>query len=171
MLFPNLVNIPARGKAIVFTSTLHKFLTIFLHCPGELAIFGLKKKGLIMSYEFSYNERGFVLRFKGNVTIEELNEANGKIHGHAKFDYHRYQIIDLLEANLSSVTKEDAKEPAATDAIASLRKWNVKVVLVAIKSDAVKAAKNYVERAQRLAPTWKFEIFSNFEDALRWAKT
>ncbi|WP_321492246.1 hypothetical protein [uncultured Desulfobacter sp.] len=124
-----------------------------------------------MSYELSYIERGFVVRFKGDVTIEELNDANGKIHGHAKFDYHRYQIIDLIEADLSSVTEEDAKEPAATDSIASLRKWNVKVALVAVKSAALSAANNYAEQARQLTPTWKFEIFSTFEDALKWVNT
>ena len=124
-----------------------------------------------MSYQLSYSERGFVIRFKGKVTVEELNEANGKIHGHAGFDYHRYQIIDLLEADLSSVTEDDTKEPAAIDAIASLRKWNVKVALVVLQNDTLKTVNTYVEQARPLTPTWKFQIFSTFEDALRWAKT
>lgn len=124
-----------------------------------------------MSYELSYNDRGFVIRFKGDVTIEELNDANGKIHGHAKFDYHRYQIVDLLDADLSSVSGEDAKVPAVTDYIASLRKWNVKVALVAVKSPALNAANNYAEQARQLTPTWKFKIFSTFEDALKWVNT
>lgn len=124
-----------------------------------------------MSYGFSYKDQGFVLCFKGHVTIEELNKANGEIHAHPEFDSHCYQIVDLLEADLSSVSKDDAKIPAAIDAAASTYRWGIKVALVAREVSALEAAYNYVEQARRLAPRWEFNIFPTRTEALEWART
>jgi len=125
-----------------------------------------------MSYELRYNDGGFVAVFKGNVTIDELNSANGEMHGHFDFDNHRYQIVDLLEANLDSVCDEDTEFPAVTDSIASettVRK--VKVAFVVEESYALSIVNGYVEHARRLVPKWKFGVFSTPEVAFTWATT
>ena len=124
-----------------------------------------------MSYELSYSNRGFVVIFKGNVTIEEINDANGDIHGHANFDNHNYQIVDFLDADLSSVEMEDAEIAAQTDCIASRTRWNVKVSFVVREAYALKIVNSYVNYAQQLIPTWKFGVFSTQEEALKWVKS
>ena len=72
-----------------------------------------------MPYELSYSEQGICVHFDGNVSIEELNYANGEIQSHYGFDYHKFQLINFLDADLSSVTEEDAELPAVTDSAAS----------------------------------------------------
>ena len=124
-----------------------------------------------MSYKLSYSEYGFVLRFKGNITIEELNNANGRIHGHVNFDFHRYQIIDFLSADISSITSNQAKEPAAMDAVACLTLWRVKVAFVAVENKTLSVINDYIAEVRQLIPRWEFDIFSTCEDALRWAKS
>jgi len=48
--------------------------------------------------------------FSGIVSIDEINEANGQVQGHQKFDF--------LNADLSTVDAEDALIPAYTDVAA-----------------------------------------------------
>lgn len=124
-----------------------------------------------MSYELKYSDNGFVVRFRGMVTIEELNKANGEIQGHFNFDDHNYQIVDLLDADLSSVTEEDAEFPAETDSIASQTRRNVKVALIAREKHALNIVMSYVQYARALIPNWQFDIFSTREDALNWTRT
>ena len=122
-----------------------------------------------MSYELSYAEHGFVVRFHGNVTIDELNIANGELQGHAQFDNHRFQIIDLLAADLATVTEEDAEFPAVTDSIASRTNWGVKVAFVVTDSYAVNIVNSYMTYARQLTPKWEFGIFATYDAALEWA--
>lgn len=123
-----------------------------------------------MPYDLNYIDSGFVAIFKGEVTIEELNEANGEIQGHSNFDDHNYQIVDLLAADLSTVTEEDTEFPAVTDSVASVSRWNVKVALVVTEEHALSIVNSYVRYAQQLTPRWQFAVFSTRGDALQWAK-
>lgn len=134
-------------------------------------MFTVLKGALIMPYDFDYSEGGYVVRFKGNVTIEELNDANGEIQGHSDFDFHNYQIVDLLKADLSSVNEKAALIPAATDSVASETRKNVKVAVVASESHALSVANSYVKLAREMSSSWEFDVFSTYEDALKWAKT
>ena len=83
-----------------------------------------------MSYSLSYRDKGFFLTHKGVISIDEINEANGQIHGHEEFDSHKYQIIDLLNADFSEILLTKAKQPGATDSAASKTKGNIKVALL-----------------------------------------
>nr|WP_321464608.1 hypothetical protein [uncultured Desulfobulbus sp.] len=125
-----------------------------------------------MSYELSYAEKGFLVHFAGNVSIEELNRANGEIQTHYYFDYHTYQVIDLLDANLSSVTEEDAEFPAVTDSVASKTTLHsVRVVFVVKESYAFSVVNSYVTYARQLVPKWEFAVFPTRDEALKWARS
>ncbi len=122
-----------------------------------------------MSHILVYSDGGFTLCFKDKVMIDELNSANGAIHGHTEFDNHRYQIIDLLDADLSFVTEEDAEFPAVADSIASRTNWGVKVAFVVTDSYAVDIVNSYVTYARQLTPKWEFGVFATCDAALEWA--
>lgn len=123
-----------------------------------------------MPYRMSYVDDGFILTFRGNVTIRELNQANSAIHEHPDFSIHKYQIINLLGADLSSVTESDGKVPALLDSIAAKRNENVRVALVAQGAHSMQVVDGYVCVAQTRIPKWKLKVFSTFEDALAWVK-
>lgn len=72
-----------------------------------------------MLYYLNYKNNGFFLTHKGLITIDEIHEANGLIHGHEEFDSHKYQIINLLDADFSTINQSESIEPAATDLVMS----------------------------------------------------
>ncbi|MBM9616161.1 hypothetical protein JWJ90_17980 [Desulfobulbus rhabdoformis] len=122
-----------------------------------------------MSYELSYFSKGFHLCFHGDVSIDEINSANGAIQGHNEFDDHRYQLVDFLDADLSSVIEEDGEFPAVTDSVASqTTQLYVKVAFVVQESYAIDIVKSYVNYARQLVPKWHFGVFSSRASALRW---
>lgn len=122
-----------------------------------------------MSYTLGYSDNGFHVSFHGDVSIDEINCANGEIQGHDDFDCHRYQLIDFLDANLSSVTPEDAEFPAVTDSVASrTTQLYVKVAFVVQESYALSIVNSYVNYARRLIPKWMFGVFSSRNSALDW---
>jgi hypothetical protein len=63
--------------------------------------------------------------------------ANGEIQGHVEFDNHNYQVVDLLDADLSSVTEEETEFPAVTDLVP---RWKYNVF--STREDALKWARS-----------------------------
>jgi hypothetical protein len=118
----------------------------------------------------SYVDDGFILTFKGDVTIQELNQANSAIHQHPNFDIHRYQIVNFLDADLSSVTENDGRIPAQLDSIAARKNENVNVAFVAQGAHTLRVVEGYLSAAQASNKKWKFRAFSTFVDALAWSK-
>lgn len=128
-------------------------------------------KGDILSYCVTYKNNGFLLTHKGLITINEIHEANGLIHGHEEFDSHKYQIINLLDADFSKINQSKSIEPAATDLVASKIRSNIKVAIVVREAKAINFCKLYVSESKQYGSPWDFEIFSELEAALQWACT
>ena len=124
-----------------------------------------------MSYYISYKDNGFFLTHKDLITVDEIHEANGLIHGHEEFDSHKYQIVNLLDADFSTICQSKSKEPAATDLVASKTRSDIKVALVACEANAVSFCKLYISESKQRGSPWDFEIFSDLEAALEWCGT
>ena len=124
-----------------------------------------------MSYHISYKNNGLFLTHKELITIDEIHEANGVLHGHEKFDLHKYQIINLLDADFSAISQSKSIEPAATDLVASKTKSNIKVALVVREAKAINFCKLYISESKQLGSPWVFKIFSDLENALKWIST
>ena len=122
-----------------------------------------------MSYCVTYKNNGFFLTHKGLITINEIHVSNGLIHGHEKFDSHKYQIINLLDADFSKINLSKSIEPAATDLVASKIRSNIKVALVVREAKAINFCKLYISDSKKNNSPWDFEIFSELEAALQWA--
>lgn len=123
-----------------------------------------------MSYQIEYRDSGFHLIHRGKISIGEINEVNGEIQGSEHFDDHKYQIIDLLEADFSEICQSHSKMPGATDAVASSRNENVRVALITKEAQAISFCREYIETATQMGSTWDFEIFPDADSALKWAK-
>jgi len=124
-----------------------------------------------MSYNLNYKSNGFFLTYKGFITINEINASNGLMHGHEEFDSHKFQIINLLEADFSLINKSRSREPAATDLVASRFSSKVKVALVVREVNAVNFCEQYIKESISGGSPWDFKIFSELEDALQWSCT
>ena len=124
-----------------------------------------------MSYRLIYKEKGFILTFSGDVSFDELNTANGKIQGHSEFDVHRYQIVDVRNADLSSISRDQAREPAAIDMIASTMNPKVRIGLIASTTDGFNICKEYADNSIAMGSPWQFNVFYDYDKALEWAKS
>ncbi len=123
-----------------------------------------------MSYRLDYDDRGFIASFFGKTTIDDLNRCNGEIQGHADFDTHRYQIIDLRQANLSVVTFGETQEPASIDAVASETNHQVRLALVPANAYDDEICREFANQSIQFGSPWTYRIFHSFEEALQWAK-
>ena len=122
-----------------------------------------------MAVSVEYRDRGFFIEHKGTVTIDEINEVNGAVHGHSQFDAHRFQVVNLLEADFSQISYERSEEPAATDFVASQALGRVRVALVARDGAAVRFCRLYIEESKEFGSPWEFEVFEDQEAAVEWA--
>ncbi len=121
-----------------------------------------------MAYTLDYNNNGFILTHHGPVTLGEIHEVNGLIHGHEGFDAHKFQLIDLLDADFSQLDEATAKEPGATDFAASITQANVRVALVAKTPTTIRFCEQYCATSKRLGSNWRFEIFTDRDTARAW---
>ena len=124
-----------------------------------------------MSYHISYKNNGLFFTHKELITIDEIHEANGLLHGHEEFDSHKYQIINLLDADFSTISQSKSIEPAATDLVASKTKSNIKVALVVREAKAVNFCRLYISKSKQFDSPWSFKIFLDLESALEWSST
>ncbi len=124
-----------------------------------------------MAYHITWNQEGTIVNLSGLLSIDEINEANGILHGDARLDNHKYSIWNFLEADLSQLTESDLLRPAATDGAASISIPRMKVAIVAVDSHAVKVLGHYVQYAIQVTTWWDFGIFNSMQEALHWAES
>ncbi len=124
-----------------------------------------------MSYQITLKEKGTIVECSGTLSIQEINEANGLLHGHARFDEHTYQIWNYENADLSQITEDEMVEPAATDWAATISVPKMKVALVVRDDHAVKLCEHYIERSKEYTSKWECQLFDSMDDALEWVES
>ena len=102
------------------------------------------------------------------ISIDEINEVNGLIHGHPEFDAHRYQIVDLLDADFTEILTSTAKQPGATDWAASKTVSHVKVAILVEEPAARQFCQEYIATAQQMGSDWEFALFPCRDQARQW---
>ncbi|MFL0798283.1 MAG: hypothetical protein K6L73_12430 [Cellvibrionaceae bacterium] len=122
-----------------------------------------------MPFNLVWEGSGLLLDHYGVVTIEEINESNGRIFNDENFDNLHYQIIDLLGADFSHVTLANMKQPAAIDVAASLSIKRMKIALIADEPHTILLCEAYITCSQSHSSSWEFKIFDNREAARKWA--
>jgi len=121
-----------------------------------------------MSYAVEWSEQGVLVTMTGDVDIKELNEANGRLHGDARFDGMRYQLWDLLGASLGSITRREIEQPSAIDLVAARMNAQVKVALVTNSPHDIQCCEHYAERSGGLGSPWEIRIFADLAAARAW---
>lgn len=123
-----------------------------------------------MAHTFRYQKKGYYLEFSGPLNFKELEWANSKIYEHEEFDNHKFQVISLLNADLSLVSEEGLEQLAAADFGGSLSRGNVRIALVATDKTTVELCKEYQKVTEKLQSSWQVRIFSELQQALTWAE-
>lgn len=121
-----------------------------------------------MAYAVQWSEQGVLVTMTGPVDIKELNEANGRLHGDARFDAMRYQLWDLLGASLGSITRREIEQPSAIDLVAARMNAHVKVALVTDSPHDIQICEHYAARSASLGSPWEIQIFADLAAAQAW---
>ncbi len=121
-----------------------------------------------MAYRITYTETGSIVDCSGAFNMQDIHDANGVLHGHARFSGHTYQIWNLLKADMSQITEAEMIEPAATDLAAEMSVPKMKVALVVRGDYAVKLCESYRESIGEFDSMWKCQLFDSMDDALEW---
>lgn len=121
-----------------------------------------------MAYAVEWSEQGVLVTMTGNIDIKELNEANGRLHGDARFDGMRYQLWDLLGASLGSITRREIEQPSAIDLVAARMNAHVKVALVTNSPHDIQICEHYAARSSGLGSPWDIRIFPDLAAAQAW---
>ncbi len=124
-----------------------------------------------MTYHITWNEKGVILNLLGEINIQEINEANGIIQGDARLEDLKYQIWDLLEADLSPISKIQVEVPAAIDLAASKSVLKMKVAFIAQESHSVEVCQHYIKESKDLGSPWEFGLFNCMGNAMEWGES
>jgi len=124
-----------------------------------------------MSFQIIYKNRTFIVTFASVTSIDEINDANGKIQGGEHFDNHNNQIWDFTNADLSLISEGDMIIPAVTDFGASTTNEDINIAIVAVEEQAINLCKAYIITCQKIGSPWAFKICPTIQDALKWVKT
>lgn len=125
-----------------------------------------------MSSNFEFIDDGFIARFSGRVSLNDILSVNIALNAHPAFNQHQFQLFDFSDATI--VPNNEAEEELENHAIAdygfSIRKRKVKVATVATDPEIIRLADIYQTDSKKLGNSWLFQIFDNFDEALTWVK-
>ena len=112
-----------------------------------------------------------VLGVLWKLSIQEIHSANGELHGDARIGDQKYSIWNLLNADLSSATKKEIVEPAATDFGSSHYIPRMKIVFIAHEAYTIELIHCYIDCCRKLDTLWGISIFDDANRAIQWART
>lgn len=121
-----------------------------------------------MAYAVEWSGQGVLVTMTGTIDIEDLNEANGRLHGDPRFDGMRYQLWDLLGASLGSITRREIEQPSAIDLVAARMNAHVKVALVTASPHDVQLCEHDAARSSGQGSPWEIQILADLAAARAW---
>ena len=71
-----------------------------------------------MPYKINIEPQGSYVICTGHYDLKQIHQSNGEVMGLAEFDSHKYQIWNLLDADMFDIDINDMREPAAMDTVA-----------------------------------------------------
>ncbi len=98
-----------------------------------------------MSFELTWQPKGVVKRFFGNVTSDELLGSVIQTEGDYRFDDLRYVINDFTECTGYSISTEIVDSIAAIDSGAALTNPHIKIAVVATNAEMIALAQQYAD--------------------------
>ena len=121
-----------------------------------------------MFHQITWEKDGVFVECKGDLTIQYIHKVNGLLHGDERFEGHKYQVWDFLNSNLSQITLDEMKEPAAIDLVASAYAKKVRVAIIVQEPHSVKLMRYYCDLCNEDDSQWRARNFDNSADANKW---
>jgi len=122
-----------------------------------------------MPHDTEFEDRGVLWRFFGEVNFAEIMEVNREVWESGNWDRCRYQIVNFLGVDSLDLCDDQAIAVAYIDKAASQTVSQMKVAIVADRSDVVELCEAYI--ASLNTEGWEARIFDNMAAAAVWAKS
>jgi hypothetical protein len=122
-----------------------------------------------MPYTIDWMDDGVYTKHIGILSFDDNVKFVGELYADPRYDSIKFQISDLLEADMSHYDEKAAQRIGKLDEVST--KWNphMKVAHLATDPETIRIVKSYEESMKDSG--WEFEIFENFEDAIKWARS
>ena len=118
-----------------------------------------------MGYELSWESRGLVKRFFGDVTARQFIDAVIESECDARFDGLYHVINDFLAVESFVFTPDDVDYVAAIDKAAAVSNPHIRIAVVTCNPEIIALASQYAESPMNAYPT---RIFAALADARAW---
>lgn len=118
-----------------------------------------------MGYELSWESKGLVKRFFGDVTDKQFIDAVIESESDARFDGLRHVINDFRDVESFVFTPDDVDYVAAIDNAAAVSNPHIRIAVITSNPEIIALARQYAESPMNVYPT---RIFATLADARSW---
>ena len=120
-----------------------------------------------MPHTNTWEPGGLYRKFTGEISGEEILEANFELHIDPNFQTINYIINDFTEVTGHSIETTHTEVYASTDEIISNTKGKLKIALVVTQDPLIALANSY--REEMIGNRFECNIFQTIDDACKWA--
>ena len=106
------------------------------------------------------------IEFFGDISWEEINQASNILLGDVRFDSMDYVILNFLNVNKLTLSKNDIKLLSVLDRSASRWNQNLNIALLTKDEVAMQRALEYIGFLQCI--NWEIKIFDSIDRAIIW---
>ena len=121
-----------------------------------------------MPYRTTWEKHGIMWEFYGDVTAQEIEDANDAFYSDERSDTAKYQIVDATKVSSVEWSERDIKVIAAYDIGAARVIKNLKVAYVAVDEEITGKLEKYIDISRKLNSSWQLKGFQNFSSAKAW---
>jgi len=118
-----------------------------------------------VGYELSWESKGLVKRFFGDVTDKQFIDAVIESECDARFDGLRHVINDFRDVESFVFTPDDVDYVAAIDNAAAVSNPHIRIAVITSNPEIIALARQYAESPMNVYPT---RIFATLADARAW---
>ena len=119
-----------------------------------------------MTFNINWEKQGVYVKFRGNVTAQDLIDANNYVISNAQFDTIEYQIFDFLHIDKFNVSSYDITIIGVMDKSQTDFKKDMKIAILT-QDDYVREI--IAEYDHLMADTdWVTQIFPNIDSVNLW---
>jgi hypothetical protein len=121
-----------------------------------------------MSTKFTYEwlDCNIIVTFFGEISINDIIDANNVIFGDIRFDKMEYQIFDY--SNIEGIDLEEDVSEIISRLDMAANVWNSRVKVATITQDAYIRDLISVYNEKMQSSKWQAKTFDTVEDALKW---
>lgn len=119
-----------------------------------------------MTFNINWDKNGVYVKFRGNVTPQDLIDANNYVISNAKFESIEYQIFDFLHIDEFLITSYDITIIGTMDKGQVDFKEKMKVAILSQDDHVIEITKEYEQLMD--GTSWETNIMTNIDDAREW---